>query len=670
MPRCLKNITALLGSAALLLSLAPVSHAAGSSIRLGAQADGLSGAKALSALGENLAAAAVQSGKTPKELRSLLLRDSTLKLTRDGHLYYEERAPRLSSGAAPADSLITGDLYPLADSFKLHSRPGAPRLLILNFQGKTVTGTAWNTSLKNPSIVATPYDADSNPASYSDAELTTIQTIWQRVSEDYAPYDVDVTTDVSAAATAQASTYATAVITKQRIFSSSAPGLAYVSTFGNPAYEPAFVAFDTLYNNPKYIAEAVSHELGHRLGLDHDGTRTQAYYAGQGTAPMTWAPIMGNSYAANISQFSKGEYSAANNKQDDFMVMNRYLPFRTDSAGDTAAKAVALSATSSNGRTSGTADGAIERLGDVDLFSLVAGSGPMTVTVNPVALSANLDLSVSLLSDAGRALATSNAERALNAAFTFSVPKQGTYYLKVAGAGYGNAASNGYSNYGSRGLYRVTASYAAPASAPPKAQITASAQLGLAPLAVNLSAASIAPADALYSWDLANGSTPTGASVSATYTAPGIYPVVLKVSSPNGLSSQVAQNITVAKEVSAQVSITRVVNPDRTVRAEAVIPNSILDGAGNRLLDPVVYGSWSGAVSGDAARGGMVKSGIKLASPTTSRLSDCITFTLTRVEAYDPTVSAPVNDATSSSRQVYLPKRSISATACPQQAAR
>lgn len=43
----------------------------------------------------------------------------------------------------------------------------------------------------------------------------------------------------------------------------------------------------TLFNDPKSIWEAVSHEVGHSLGLSHDGVNTTAnsaeYYAGSGS---------------------------------------------------------------------------------------------------------------------------------------------------------------------------------------------------------------------------------------------------------------------------------------------------------------------------------------------------------------------------------------------------
>ena len=64
-------------------------------------------------------------------------------------------------------------------------------------------------------------------------------------------------------------------------------------------------------NSPKNIAEAVSHEVGHNLGLDHDGNASTGlgYDPGHGA----WAPIMGVGYDHPITQWSKGDYTGANN---------------------------------------------------------------------------------------------------------------------------------------------------------------------------------------------------------------------------------------------------------------------------------------------------------------------------------------------------------------------
>ena len=45
--------------------------------------------------------------------------------------------------------------------------------------------------------------------------------------------------------------------------------------------------------NEKSVAEAISHEAGHNMGLHHDGTSTTGHYQGHGSGVTGWAPIMG-----------------------------------------------------------------------------------------------------------------------------------------------------------------------------------------------------------------------------------------------------------------------------------------------------------------------------------------------------------------------------------------
>ena len=84
----------------------------------------------------------------------------------------------------------------------------------------------------------------------------------------------------------------------------------------------------TMGNNPKYIAEAASHEVGHNFSLTHDGTTVgqgspcrgqTGYYCGHDM----WSPIMGVGYYTPLSQWSKGEYQNANNGGQDDMAQPR-----------------------------------------------------------------------------------------------------------------------------------------------------------------------------------------------------------------------------------------------------------------------------------------------------------------------------------------------------------
>jgi len=43
------------------------------------------------------------------------------------------------------------------------------------------------------------FSLDSDLTTFSAAEQTVIQQVWRRVSEDYAPFNVDVTTQLPAA---------------------------------------------------------------------------------------------------------------------------------------------------------------------------------------------------------------------------------------------------------------------------------------------------------------------------------------------------------------------------------------------------------------------------------------------------------------------------------------
>jgi hypothetical protein len=59
------------------------------------------------------------------------------------------------------------------EAFSLHSRPSAKRKIVLDFDGHTTTGTAWNTAMMKPTIVSKAYDKVSQAAQPQHSVLAT-----------------------------------------------------------------------------------------------------------------------------------------------------------------------------------------------------------------------------------------------------------------------------------------------------------------------------------------------------------------------------------------------------------------------------------------------------------------------------------------------------------------
>jgi hypothetical protein len=268
-----------------------------------------------------------------------MLEDPTTRLDQDGMLFYVE--PVLDHlDFEPGFEGPMSTPAPLDQTFLLNSKPGANRTIYLDFDGHVVSNTVWNTG--TPSVPngfqAVPYDTDGNPGSFSTAERTVIQLVWAMVAEDFAPFDVNVTTqdpgfDVINRSNSSDQLYGTRLVvtgSSSSGFCGSCGGVAYVGVFNrtnnHAYYQPAWCFSSS--TNAKNIAECASHEVGHNLGLGHDGLHGgSAYYGGHSP----WAPIMGVGYNQPVSQWSKGEYTNANNQQDDLAVMTTFgIPARAD----------------------------------------------------------------------------------------------------------------------------------------------------------------------------------------------------------------------------------------------------------------------------------------------------------------------------------------------------
>jgi hypothetical protein len=405
-----------------------------------------------------------------------------------------------------ADSLALGGenwgATPLLDAsltFRLHSNPTASKIIYLDFDGHITSGTSWNNGTMGSSFVSPAYDIDGATDFLSVEELARIQQIWQRVASDYSPFDVDVTTqappsDWLAKTDGGDIHHGIRVVVTSFGPSSTSGGIAFVDSFNWDSDTPAFV-----YNKSVVeAAEACSHEVGHALGLSHDGTSSSSYYLGLGSGETGWAPIMGAGYYKNVTTWDNGVYAGSTNTGaianygkggDDLAVITGYNGFGyvQDLEGSSLASASLLTVNANAVRQFGR----IETSSDQDWYRFsLASDGSLDLSIDPywyrayvdadglwggdlqayiapfgdVNLdtpwpenSANLDVAASLYSNEGILLSASSLQ-GLRSSISIDSLQAGSYYLMIEGSGCRDALTREtiYTSYGSLGNYCIS----------------------------------------------------------------------------------------------------------------------------------------------------------------------------------------------------------------------
>ncbi len=397
---------------------------------------------------------------------------SSLHVSQGGQLYYACKMlatvpdPLPPEATDPSQSKV-----PISSPPACSSRPGSPNTLYLNFSGYVVQNTWWNSDY--PIYEALPYDLDGDITTFNEFEQKQIVEIWKRVSEDFKPFNINVTT-VRPADLATSTQISHAIITKnfdakgRPMPAASAGGVAWLGIFGTSnAIQPSLNYYNRGGALGYMAAEVVSHETGHTLGLHHDGQTNVEYYRGHGTDQQSWAPIMGAAYGKNFAQWTTGNqsYKDANNPENDLQVITGKLGIISDDVGGATANATEIKA--SAGKFS-TSEYMIGLGGDVDVFKIVPDSSALNVSVasfktNSPSAGSNLGLKAEILSSNGSVLATNDSGRNLvNLSSPTTVGE--TYYIRVSGTGCGNSTAtkpSGFLADASLGTYTISGTMSA-----------------------------------------------------------------------------------------------------------------------------------------------------------------------------------------------------------------
>ncbi|MGM9515971.1 pre-peptidase C-terminal domain-containing protein [Roseateles sp. DB2] len=344
--------------------------------------------------------------------------------------------------------------YNNQDVTKLESKPGSPYVFYLNTAAVMSGSTPLNGVTKENMYRA-----------------------WQSVADQYSMLQLNVTTNKAVYDAAKAaSVLRTGII---NFINQDGRSFAPVHSFGT-------TSAGTLYRNPASgfdygygIGMTGAHEVGHQMGMLHDGGGTGGEYF-EGIAAYQWGPIMGNywmggSWTNQLFTWSKGEYNTASNREDDLKIMtvDEAVPYMADD--NVNGKPLALRA----GGEINPADnwGRIERNTDTDVFTFsLSSAGTLNLRVDPIEYLRMLDVDAIITTAAGTQVARSNLSVNRSAEFLNLNLAAGDYKLVIQGGAEGTP-QNGFSKYSSLGYYAMKGTLSA-GSTPSTIPLTSGVALG------------------------------------------------------------------------------------------------------------------------------------------------------------------------------------------------
>jgi hypothetical protein len=330
---------------------------------------------------------------------------------------------------------------------KLNSLSSATATIFLDFDGHTVQSASWNNGTRFTCA----------PSVMNAAQIT---EVFNRVSEDYRPFNINITTDSAKFLAAPLSKRVRIIVTPTSAWYPGVGGISYIGSFTWGDDTPGFVFCDRLANDAKFVAECCTHESGHTVGLSHqsaynsDCQMTEQYNQGTGVGETSWAPVMGNSYYKNMTGWNDGPTPyGCSSTQDNLTIITSLNGFgyRTDDFTEILDNSTyALSSNNFH------ADGIITTNTDKDAFRYVNMQNSIFhLDVHPYGISggnsgSNLDVEVKIYDASKNIIGTYNPLNTLGVLIDTAL-NAGTYYVVISGTGNSNI-----SEYGSLGSYTLT----------------------------------------------------------------------------------------------------------------------------------------------------------------------------------------------------------------------
>jgi len=325
------------------------------------------------------------------------------------------------------------------------SLPGALGTIYLDFDGHASTTDAWATGTGGTPYTAIPFDQDGTATTFSPGERETIRNIWRVMAEDYAPFNINVTTVQPTNLTQRASHH---VITNSPSSLLGLPGgvlgVALLNSWNDASlinnvsftFVPTFAGYASFGGGSSgdivaiahEMADTASHEVGHQLNLEH--------YAN--TPANAIMLDISNGLRRRIWQSGTNTDNVAQNDMAVIANTANGVGYRTDDHANNQAGATTLSAITT---TVYGASGVIAQIGtDSDWFRFRGPATAGTVTVSALVNDYLNDLrpAVFLRDAAGNVIASSAGAASgtpnFDATVTATLGDQ-DYFVSVASAG-------------------------------------------------------------------------------------------------------------------------------------------------------------------------------------------------------------------------------------------